>query len=197
MGSRAESLADKFEQAVAEFASTIERIPDEKWSAKGGSEGWTVAGVAQHVSGQFPLEMQYITAAAESKPMPSYSWDDINGMNESRAEKNSSASKADVLRELREGAASTAAYVRGLSDEQLERTAALALAGGASVSTQQLIRRRAHRPCAWAHEEPAVLRRAGGASTLRGPGPKGTKYEVRGAKYELRRCSGVAELVRV
>ena len=139
MGSRAESLTDKFEQAVAEFASTIERIPDEKWSAKGGSEGWTVAGVAQHVSGQFPLEMQYITAAAESKPMPSYSWDDINGMNESRAEKNSSASKADVLRELREGAASTAAYVRGLSDEQLERTAALALAGGASVSAQQLI----------------------------------------------------------
>ena len=139
MGSRAESLADKFEQAVAEFASTIERIPDEKWSAKCGSEGWTVAGVAQHVSGQFPLEMQYITAAAESKPMPSYSWDDINGMNESRAEKNSSASKADVLRELREGAASTAAYVRGLSDEQLERTAALALAGGASVSAQQLI----------------------------------------------------------
>jgi len=139
MGSRAESLADKFEQAVAEFASTIERIPDEKWSAKGGPEGWTVAGVAQHVSGQFPLEMQYITAAAESKPMPSYSWDDINGMNESRAEKNSSASKADVLRELREGAASTAAYVRGLSDEQLERTAALALAGGASVSAQQLI----------------------------------------------------------
>ncbi len=139
MGSRAESLADKFEQAVAEFASTIERIPDEKWNAKGGPEGWTVAGVAQHVSGQFPLEMQYITAAAESKPMPSYSWDDINGMNESRAEKNSSASKAEVLRELREGAASTVAYVRGLSDEQLERTAALALAGGASVSAQQLI----------------------------------------------------------
>ena len=136
MPSRAESLADKFEQAVAEFATTIERIPDDKWNAKGGPEGWTVAGVAQHVSGQFPLEMQYITAAAESKPMPSYSWDDINGMNESRAEKNSSASKADVLRELREGAASTAAYVRGLSDEQLERTASLALAGGASVSTQ-------------------------------------------------------------
>ena len=139
MPSRAESLADKFEQAVTGFASTIERIPDDKWNAKGGPEGWTVAGVAQHVSGQFPLEMQYITAAAEAKPLPSYSWDDINGMNESRAEKNSSASKAEVLRELREGAASTASYVRGLSDEQLERTAALALAGGASVSAQQLI----------------------------------------------------------
>src|SRR6266542_2961215 len=139
MGSRAESLADKFEQAVAEFASTIERIPDDKWNARGGPEGWTVAGVAQHVSGQFPLEMEFITAAAEGKPLPSYSWDDINGMNESRADKNSSASKADVLRELRDGAASTAAYVRGLSDEQLDRTGQLALAGGATVSAQQLI----------------------------------------------------------
>ena len=139
MGSRAESLADRFEQAVADFGSTIERIPDDKWSAKGGPEGWTVAGVAQHVSGQFPLEMEFITAAAEGKPLPSYSWDDINGMNESRAEKNSAASKAEVLRELREGAASTAAYVRGLSDEQLDRTGQLALAGGATVSAEQLI----------------------------------------------------------
>src|SRR2546425_8152161 len=125
MPSRAQSLADKLEQAVTELANTIERIPDEKWSAKGGPEGWTVAGVAKHVSGQFPLEMEYITAAAEGKSLPAYSWDDINGMNERRAEKNSAASKAEVLQELREGAASTAEYERGLSDEELERTAEL------------------------------------------------------------------------
>jgi hypothetical protein len=139
MPTRAESLADQFEQAVNDFAQTIEQIPDDLWTAQGGPEGWTIASVAQHVSGQFPLEMQYITAAAEGKEMPAYSWDDINGMNESRAEKNSAASKAEVLRELREGAASTAAYVRALSDEQLDRTGSLALAGGASVSAQQLI----------------------------------------------------------
>jgi hypothetical protein len=139
MQTRAESLADQFEQAVNDFAQTIEQIPDDKWAAQGGPEGWTIASVAQHVSGQFPLEMQYITAAAEGKQMPAYSWDDINGMNESRAEKNSAASKGEVLRELRDGAASTAAYVRALSDEQLGRTGSLALAGGASVSAQQLI----------------------------------------------------------
>src|SRR5207247_10435317 len=100
------------QQGGAGCGSTSERIRDEKWSAKEGPEGWTGAGVAQHVSGQFPLEMQYITAAAEGKSLPGYSWDDINGMNESRAEKNSAASKAEVLRELREGAASTAGYVR-------------------------------------------------------------------------------------
>ena len=139
MPTRAENLANRFEQAVNDFAQTIEQIPDDKWTAQGGPEGWTIASVAQHVSGQFPLEMEYITAAAEGKEMPAYSWDDINTRNESRAEKNSAASKAEVLRELRDGAASTAAYVRALSDEQLDCTGALALAGGASVSAQQLI----------------------------------------------------------
>jgi uncharacterized damage-inducible protein DinB len=139
MPNRAESLANQFEQAVADFAQIIEQIPHDQWTAQGGPEGWTVAGVAQHVSGQFPLEMEYITAAAEGKQMPAYSWDDINAKNESRAAKNSAASKADVLRELRDGASSTAAYVRALSDEQLARTGSLALAGGASVSAQQLI----------------------------------------------------------
>jgi len=139
MPTRAESLAEQFEQAVGDFANTIEQIPDDKWTTKGGPEGWTIAGVAQHVSGQFPLEMEYITAAAEGRPLPGYSWDDINAKNEGRADKNSAASKADVLRELREGAASTAGYVRRLSDEQLDRAGALKLAGGASVSTQQLI----------------------------------------------------------
>lgn len=139
MASRAENLASQFEQAVNDFANTIEQIPDDRWTAQGGPEGWTIAGVAQHVSGQFPLEMEYITAAAEGRPLPGYSWDDINGKNESRAAQNSAASKQDVLRELRDGAASTAAYVRGLSDEQLDSTGSLPLAGGASVSTQQLI----------------------------------------------------------
>lgn len=139
MGTRAAALADQFEQAVAEFADTIEKLPHEKWNAARGPEGWNVAATAQHVSGQFPLEMEYITAAAEGRPMPSYSWDDINGKNDSRAAANGAVSRADVLKELKEGAASTAAYIRGLTDEQLDSTAELALANGAVVSAQQLI----------------------------------------------------------
>ena len=139
MSQRATELSEQFEQAVAEFGKTVEGCSDAQWAAVCNAEGWTVAQTAQHVSGQFPLEMEFITAAAEAKPMPAYTWDDINSKNESRAGKNSSASKADVLKELRTGAASTAAYIRALSDEQLDRTGSLGLADGASVSTQQLI----------------------------------------------------------
>ncbi len=139
MGQRAEQLASKFEEAVKEFAEIIQNYPDDKWADARGPEGWPVAAIAQHVSGQFPLEMEFITAAAEGRDLPAYSWDDINGKNDSRAAANMNASKDAVLRELRDGAASTAAYVRGLSDEQLDRAGKLGLANGAEVTTQQLI----------------------------------------------------------
>jgi hypothetical protein len=139
MGTRTEALAAQFEAAVADFAKTIEEVPDDKWSAVGGPEGWTIAGLAQHVSGQFPLEHEYIAAAAEGLEAPAYSWDDINGKNDSRAAKNSQASKADVLAELNAGAAQEAAYIRAMSEDQLDRKLKLPLAGGAEVTTEQLI----------------------------------------------------------
>jgi hypothetical protein len=139
MGQRSEALASKFEAAVSEFADTIKALPETKWGAVCNAEGWTVAQTAEHVAGQFPLEMEYIVAAAEGKPLPGYSWDDINGKNDSRAGKASGVSKDTVLKVLSDGAKSTAAYIRGLDDEQLDRKAALALAGGAEVSAEQLI----------------------------------------------------------
>jgi DinB family protein len=139
MGARANELADRFEGAVNDLAAFIEQCPDETWQAVRGPEEWTVGQLAQHVSGQFPMEMEYITAAADGKALPSYSWDDINSKNDGRAAKNASVSKQQVLDELKSGAASTAKYLRGLSDEQLDRKGSLALANGASVSTQQLI----------------------------------------------------------
>jgi len=140
MGERSNALAEQFEQAIADFAAVVKALPEERWSAMGGNEGYTVAATAQHVSGQFALlEMKYISAAAEGKPMPSYSWDDVNGINDRRAEANKACTKAQVLGELRDDGASMAAYIRTLSDEQLDRTGTLALAGGAAVSAEQLI----------------------------------------------------------
>lgn len=139
MGTRSEELAGRFEKAVDDFATTVEGCSDAQWRAACGTTGWNVAQTAQHVSGQFPLEREYIVAAAEGSPMPSYSMDDINSKNDGRAAANAGVSKADVLKELRDGAASLAAYIRGLSDAQLDRKSAVPLAGGAELSTQQVL----------------------------------------------------------
>jgi hypothetical protein len=139
MGQRANALAEQFEKAMADLTKTIESVPDDKWSALCGDEQWTVAATAHHVGAQWPLEKEYLDAAAAGGTMPSYTWDDINKRNADHAEQHKSASKADTLKLLREGAPAMAAWVRGLSDEQLDRTSPLPLADGAQVSTQQLI----------------------------------------------------------
>jgi uncharacterized damage-inducible protein DinB len=139
MGSRSEALAQQFEAEVAELAKAIEQHPDDKWQATCDGEGWTVAGTAHHVAAQFGLEKEYLSAGAEGRELPAYTWEHINNLNERRAEEYRSCTKADALKLLRESAPAMAAFVRGLSDEQLDRKGKLALAGGAEVSTQQLI----------------------------------------------------------
>lgn len=139
MGQRSNELAKQFEEAVAEFGKTVEACSDAQWAAVCNAEGWTVAQTAQHVSGQFVNEMMFITAGAEGRPLPPITWPQLNSMNDTQAAENSAVTKAAVLAELRTGAASTASYIRGLSDEQLDHTGSLLLADGATVRTQDLI----------------------------------------------------------
>jgi hypothetical protein len=139
MSKRAEALADEFEDQIGQLTKEIEQCTDRHWQSVCGDEGWTVAATAQHVAAQFPLEMEYLTAAAAGTTMPSYTWDDINTLNERRAQEMSAAGRDDVLKLLRENSAKAASFVRGLSDEQLDRRSPLPLANGAEVSTQDLI----------------------------------------------------------
>jgi hypothetical protein len=139
MAGRSEKLAVQFESAVADLIRAVEQCPDAQWRAVCGDEQWTVAATAHHVGSQWPLELEYISAAAEGRTAPAHTWDDINAKNARHATEFSACTKADAAKLLRDGSAPMAAYVRGLKDEQLDRTMALPLANGAAVSTQQLI----------------------------------------------------------
>jgi len=138
MGQRSAALAEDFERAMDDLAATIERCSDGQWQATV-EEGWTVAAAAQHIVGQFPLEFEYLEPAAAGKPLPGYTWDDINRKNDTRAAAERNIRKQDVLAKLEAERARVAQWLRGLRDEQLDHASALALADGASVTTQQLI----------------------------------------------------------
>ena len=83
MGQRATQLAGRFEQALKDFAQAVEACPDDKWNAVC-EEPWTVAQVAQHVAGQFPLESEFIFPAAEGRSLPDYTLADIDSKNDAR-----------------------------------------------------------------------------------------------------------------
>jgi|CXWL01.1.fsa_nt_gi hypothetical protein len=138
MSERSAALAERFEKVLADFAQAVEACPDDKWNTVC-EEPWTVAQVAQHVAGQFPLESEFIFPAAEGRALPEYTLADIDSKNNDRAATSKDATKAAVLSTLREGGARLASYIRALSDDQLDRVSALPVAGGAKVTTQQIL----------------------------------------------------------
>jgi len=139
MGNRSDVLASQLEQALADFAKAVEACPANKWGAVCDAEGWTVAQTAQHVAGQFPLEKEFIEEAAAGGKGLAYTWDDVNGKNDTRAAANAACTKDEVLKFLRDGGGSMVTYIRSLSDSQLDSSAPLALAGGAAPTAEQLI----------------------------------------------------------
>jgi hypothetical protein len=139
MGTRSEKLATRFETALADLVKEVEQCTDDQWRSLCGDERWTVAATARHVGAQWPLELEYITASAEGRELPSYSWDEINEKNAKHAETFRNCTKDDVISLLTSESPAVAAYVRGLSDEQLDHSGPLPLADGATVSTQDMI----------------------------------------------------------
>lgn len=139
MGERSNVLAERFEKAVADLVKAVEQSTEQEWQSICGDEQWTVAATAHHVGAQWPLELEYISAAAEGRQHPSHTWDEINARNAEHAKEFSACSKGDVTSLLRSKSGEMAAYVRALSDEQLDRTDAFPLADGAQVTTAQLI----------------------------------------------------------
>jgi hypothetical protein len=138
MGQRADGLAARFETAVKDFAQAVQSCPDGKWNATCEAP-WTVAQVAQHVAGQFPLESEFLFASAEGRDLPAYTMADVNQKNDARAAAEKAVTKDHVLKTLHDGTPPLASWIRGLSDEQLDHGAPLGLAGGANVTLQQLL----------------------------------------------------------
>jgi hypothetical protein len=140
MGSqRAADLADTFEKTLGDLTKTVEQCTEEQWQAECGDEKWSVATTAHHVGSQWPLEREYLDAISSGSPMPQHTWDDVNKRNEKHAQEFANVSKDEVISLLRKEGPERASWVRGLSDEQLDRTAPMPLADNAVVTTQQLI----------------------------------------------------------
>jgi hypothetical protein len=137
LSERANQLAATFEQANADAIATIEKLGEADWQ-KTTPEGWTVAACAHHVSSSHEGIAQWVGAIANGVEIPSASLKDFEAPNAKHAAEYATCSKAEELAELREKGAAAAAFVRSLSDEQLERKA-VAVTGMPPVSAAQLI----------------------------------------------------------
>ena len=137
MGARAEQLANKFDQSCRDFTSFVEKLTDADWKKQTASEKWSVGVVAHHVAGACGAIGGIVKNVAKGEPLPPLTMEAIHDMNAKHAKEFSNVTKADALSLFRTGASSASGIVRGLSDAELDKSAALL--GGPLMTATQVI----------------------------------------------------------
>lgn len=140
MGQRADALAQQVQQTVDELAAMLENEADGQWKATCAGEQWSVGVTAHHVAaGHLGAAIGFIGMVANGQTPPPLTAEDFDQGNAEHARQHANCTREETLALLRENGAKAVAFVRGLTDEQLDRSAPMAFAGGAPLSAQQLI----------------------------------------------------------
>jgi uncharacterized damage-inducible protein DinB len=130
MGDRAQQLADELQQVTDEVATFVEAVPDEAWQRACRAERCTVAALACHIAdGYSGILDSLVKPIAEEQEGPRFSQEDLAQWNAAAAEANAAQPKAVALERLRTQAPPAIAYVRALSDQQLDRSGPLPFGG--------------------------------------------------------------------
>lgn len=136
--SRAQTLADRFQRDNDQLVQGVERLTDADWRKMTSSEGWTVGATAHHIATGHHALTGLMQLIAGGQPVPPLTMDMIHQGNAEHAKQFAHCSKTETLELLRKNGAAASAAVRGLSDAQLDRTAALL---GGTMSAAQIIER--------------------------------------------------------
>ena len=137
MTSKADALADRFEQASQDFIKDVEALSDREWREKTDSEGWTVAATAHHAAISSGPIAAMAQAAATGGAMPPITSDMLHEMNAKHAQEFATCTREETRAAMRESAAGASKVVRGLKDDQLGRSAMLPL--GMELTAEQII----------------------------------------------------------
>ena len=140
MSERAETLAAKFEQVNQELIDLLEECSDEKWRSACAGEGWSVGVTAHHVAHDTPLTAEMVRAVASGESFPPVTAEGADKANAQHAQEHADCTKQETLDLLRREVPKAASLVRGMSDEQLGRTAeVLEGAGAPHLSAEHVI----------------------------------------------------------
>ncbi len=135
---RAEELARQFEQLNDEVIAFVESCDEGTWKAQCAGEERCVGAVAQHVADAHRAGSRWVRATVAGQPI-TVTVDDIHTSNAQAAAASANRSQSEVADALRRHGATAASTVRGLSDEDLARSAPFGPAGGSPASAEAII----------------------------------------------------------
>ena len=122
MGEKSEELARRLEATVQEVVAVIEKLSAEDWSKVIEPEKRTVGVTGHHLAGALGAVAGMIAALAAGRSQGAFPAARLDEMNASHAREFARCTKTETLALLKQGAATTAAVLRGLTDDQLARS---------------------------------------------------------------------------
>ena len=138
---RAQALADQFAAAKNEMIATVEGCSDEQWHTKMADEGRPVAVVAHHVAGALRAVSGWVRTVASGQALPpELTHEFIDQTNAVHAQKHADPTQAEVVELLRKNGQAAEAMIRGLSDEELDRTTDSPFFADHPVPTRSIIK---------------------------------------------------------
>ena len=136
--SRGDDLATQFEATNASVIAAVEALSDEQWGVINTPETWSRGVVAHHVAVDHEAIAGLVQGIATGADVPPLDMDGLDAINAQHATEAANCTKEETLALLRSGGIAAASMLRGLSDEQLEATANLPLAGPDPISAAGL-----------------------------------------------------------
>lgn len=144
-GTRASALAGRLEEGARALAAFAGTLTDAQWQTRIPGDGRKVGVVVHHVAAMYPVEIQVAQVLAKGRPVTGVTWPAVHEMNAAHARENDGVTVEAALDLLRRNSADAADAVRALSDEELDRAAALSLEADAPLSCQYMLEHHAVR----------------------------------------------------
>jgi hypothetical protein len=145
MTKRTNALADRLEQGARALANLASSMTDAEWQTRVLKDGRKIGVVVHHVATVYPLEIQLAQTLAAGKPVTGVTMNDVSQMNTRHAVEHHAVTKEAALDLLRHNSAAAAAYIRALSDEDLDRAAPVSLNADAPLTCQFMLEEHAVR----------------------------------------------------
>lgn len=139
MGARAEAVAKQFEAKVDEATKVFEALSDVDWKKVTTAEKWSVGVTAHHIAVAHQGIGGLLRNVADGKASgpATMSMSALDDRNAQHAREFANCTKPETIALHEQNAAAAAATVRGLSDEQLDRSGNL-LVGLPSMTAEQV-----------------------------------------------------------
>jgi hypothetical protein len=141
MSRRANALGDRCDTAIQAVVDLIAGAPPDTLHRSCEAEGWTAAAVAAHIALSQDFLIDRVRRIVDDEEFPPFDAAAFHGGNARTAEENADLSSGQVIALLQNHGARAAEYVRGLSDDDLDRSRLIPVMGDNPTTAEQFVER--------------------------------------------------------